>query len=140
MANPQHSRAPAGAAVLRPEKTDAIIAAFFRELGERGYRGLTMDRVAARAGVGKAALYRRWRSKDEMLVDLVSDLGSQAVLPPDLGSLREDLVSFIEDAVTAISHPVIRRVMPELVAEARNSPQLAQALAERFRSPRRAAG
>ena len=65
------SRQPAGAAVLRPEKTEAIIAAFFAELGEKGYAGLTMDRVAERAGVGKAALYRRWPSKQEMLIDLV---------------------------------------------------------------------
>jgi hypothetical protein len=39
-------RQPAGAAVLRPEKTEAIIAAFFAELGQNGYPGLTMDRVA----------------------------------------------------------------------------------------------
>ena len=42
-------RQPAGAALLRPEKTEAIVAAFFAELGEKGYAGLTMDRVAERA-------------------------------------------------------------------------------------------
>ena len=56
-------RQPAGAAVLRSDKTEAIVAAFFAELGASGYEGLTMDRVAERASVGKAALYRRWPSK-----------------------------------------------------------------------------
>ena len=66
----EQPRKPAGAAVLRSDKTEAIVAAFFAELGASGYEGLTMDRVAERAGVGKAAVYRRWPSKHEMLVDL----------------------------------------------------------------------
>src|SRR4029077_6323039 len=84
---PMQSRQPAGAAVLRPEKTEAIIAAFFAELGQNGYPGLTMDRVAERAGVGKAALYRRWPSKQHLLIDSVGRYATRAVLPPDTGSL-----------------------------------------------------
>src|ERR1700758_1253837 len=92
------SRQPAGAAVLRPEKTKAIIAAFFTELADSGYQRLTMDRVAARAGVGKAALYRRWSSKQQMLIDLVDQLATAAVLPPDTGSLRGDLIAIADEA------------------------------------------
>jgi len=48
----EQTRKPVGAAVLRPDKTEAIIAAFFAELGCSGYEGMTMDRVAELAGVG----------------------------------------------------------------------------------------
>jgi AcrR family transcriptional regulator len=134
------TRKPAGAAVLRPDKTEAIVAAFFAELGERGYAGLTMDRVAAGAGVGKAALYRRWPSKHEMLVDLVGQYATQAVLPSDTGTLRADLLAVAEDAISVLANPLIRSVVQSLVVEARRSPDLAAVLTERFINPRREAG
>ena len=134
------SRQPAGAAVLRPEKTEAIVSAFFAELAERGYDGVTMDRVAERAGVGKAALYRRWPSKREMLVELVGRFATEAVLPPDTGTLEGDLAAVIEEAIAVVSDPVVRGVIRALVAEARRSPELAAILTERFRDPRRDAG
>ena len=133
-------RQPAGAAVLRSDKTEAIVAAFFAELGASGYEGLTMDRVAERASVGKAALYRRWPSKREMLVDLVGPLATSAVLPPDTGSLRGDIRAIAEDAIALLANPLIRGVIQSLVAQARLSPDLADVLTERFRNPRRQAG
>jgi AcrR family transcriptional regulator len=136
----ERTRQPVGAAVLRPDKTEAIIAAFFAELGNSGYEGLTMDRVAARAGVGKAAVYRRWPSKHEMLVDLVGRFATRAVLPPDTGSLRGDLLALADDAIAVLANPLVRSVIQSLVAEARRSPDLAAVLTERFRNPRREAG
>ena len=133
-------RQPAGAAVLRPEKTEAIIAAFFAELGNNGYEGLTMDRVAQRAGVGKAALYRRWPSKQDMLVDLVGQYATRAVVPPDTGSLAGDLLAIADDAIAVLANPLIRSVIQSLIAEARRSPDLAAVLTERFINPRREAG
>jgi AcrR family transcriptional regulator len=132
-------RRPAGAAVLQPDKTEAIVAAVFEELAEHGYRGLSMDRVAARAGVGKAALYRRWSSKQAMIVDAVATVATQAALPPDTGSLRGDALAFIEDGLAATQHPIAGRVIADLAAEAQRSPELAEALLARFRDPRRAA-
>jgi AcrR family transcriptional regulator len=120
---------PGGAAVLQPDKTEAIVAAVFEELAERGYQGLSMDRVAARAGVGKAALYRRWRSKQTMLVDVVARVGSEAALPPDTGSLRGDVLAFIEEVLVVLQHPVAGRVITDLAAEAQRSEELADALA-----------
>jgi AcrR family transcriptional regulator len=140
MAPAQPSRQPAGAAVLRPEKTEAIIGAFFSELADIGYERLTMDRVAARAGVGKAALYRRWPSKQQMLIDLVDQFATAAVLPPDTGSLRGDVIAIADQAITVLSKSFVRRVIQSLVAEARHSPELAAVLTERFINPRRQAG
>jgi AcrR family transcriptional regulator len=133
-------RRPAGAALLQPDKTESIVSAVFEELAEYGYRGLSMDRVAARAGVGKAALYRRWPSKQAMLVDVVARVGTQTALPPDTGSLRGDALAFIEDALAVLEHPIASKVIADLVAEAGRSAELAEALSARYRDPRRAAG
>jgi AcrR family transcriptional regulator len=133
-------RPPAGAAVLQPDKTEAIVAAVFEELAASGYRGLSMDKVAARAGVGKAALYRRWSAKQEMLVDVVGRVGSRTVVAPDTGSLRGDVRAIIDDALALIQDPVVGRVISDLIAEARRTPQLAEELLVRYREPRRATG
>jgi AcrR family transcriptional regulator len=133
-------RRPAGAAVLRPEKTEAIISAFFTELGKNGFEGLTMDRVAERAGVGKAAVYRRWPSKQDMLVDLVGQYATRAVVPPDTGSLAGDLQAIAEDAIAVLANPLVPSVIQSLLAEARRSPDLAAVLTERFIKPRRETG
>jgi Tetracyclin repressor-like, C-terminal domain len=115
----QRARGPvAGAAVLRPDKTAAIVTAAFEELAEAGYRGLTMD---------------------AMLIDLIEGVG-QTTLPPDTGSLRGDLTSFIAAVIEALEQPLVARIGLTLQAEAPRNPALAEALATRFREPRRAAG
>jgi AcrR family transcriptional regulator len=122
---PHQSRKPAGAAVLQPGKTDAIVAAFYEELAETGHEGLTMDRVAARAGVGKAALYRRWRSKDQMLAELIEALGGDGQTPPpDLGSLRADLIAYLDSGADVADDPVFRRAIPYVISQAHSSPEL----------------
>jgi AcrR family transcriptional regulator len=72
----------------------AILDAALAELAESGYAGMTTDAVAARAGVGKAAMYRRWPSKAELALDAVARLDGASIDPeaiPDTGSLRGDL-------------------------------------------------
>jgi AcrR family transcriptional regulator len=99
-----------------------------------------MDRVAERAGVGKAAVYRRWPSKQDMLVDLVGQYATRAVVPPDTGSLAGDLQAIANDAIAVLTNPLIPSVIRSLLAEARRSPDLAAVLTERFIRPRREAG
>ena len=126
---PGQSRKPAGAAVLQPDKTDAIVGAFYDELAQYGYDKLTMDRVAARAGVGKAALYRRWRCKEAMFAELVAALGPDKDTPaPDLGSLREDLYAFLSDAIDVTNEPLTRQVMAYVIAMASSSPELIEGI------------
>jgi AcrR family transcriptional regulator len=125
---PHQPRKPAGAAVLRADKTDAIVAAFYDELAENGHEGLSMDRVAARAGVGKAALYRRWPSKERMFVELVAGLGGHDTLAADRGSLPEELVAYFNDASALLKDPLIRRTLPYLISRARSSSELVESL------------
>jgi AcrR family transcriptional regulator len=63
-----------------------------------GYNDFTMDAVAVRAGTSRAVLYRRWRSKTELVRDAVAARIAQDVRAPDTGSLRGDLVTFLENA------------------------------------------
>ena len=72
--------------------TDAITEATFAELAESGYARLSMEAIARRAGVGKAALYRRWPSKQDMLTELIRE-AVEDTLPaaPATGALRTDL-------------------------------------------------
>jgi hypothetical protein len=74
-----------------------------------------------------------------MLVDLTVG-AAEPVLPPDSGSLRADLTSFVGAAIEALEHPLVARIGAELLAESARNPALAEAIATRFRDPRRAAG
>ncbi|MCX5205680.1 TetR/AcrR family transcriptional regulator [Streptomyces sp. NBC_00237] len=94
-------------------------------LEEVGYARLRMDDVAARAGVGKAALYRRWPSKAALtLTHLVHDLAPRPTR--DTGSLRGDLRLIARGTVERMTHPRVRPVLPELMAELLRTPELRQ--------------
>ena len=123
---------------LRDDVTDAIGAAFFAELAETGYGRLSVDAVAKRAGVGKAAIYRRWPSKQRMAVELTSSVAVGAVDSPDTGSLRGDVRAFLALARAALEHPLARAIVPDLLAEAHRNSELAEALLSTVRDPRRA--
>jgi AcrR family transcriptional regulator len=64
-------------------------------LADVGYAGLTMDAVAATAGVSKATIYRRWRTKADLLVSVISTASDQSLIVPDTGCLRDDLVALL---------------------------------------------
>ncbi|HYB35651.1 MAG TPA: TetR/AcrR family transcriptional regulator [Mycobacterium sp.] len=122
----------AGAAVLREDVTDAISRAAFEELAETGYARMTMEAVTRRAGVGKAALYRRWPAKDAMVIDLVARAVSTYTVHEahaiDTGSLRGDVEAFLADTVAVLRHPLVSRIVPDLFAEALRNPALGDAL------------
>ncbi|MER8187543.1 TetR-like C-terminal domain-containing protein [Kitasatospora sp. NPDC094015] len=117
--------------------TEAIAAAFFEELAAAGYARLSLEAVAKRAGAGKAAIYRRWPSKLEMTVALVS---AAAVDTPetDTGTLRGDVLAFLTEAAAALRHPLPARIIPDLLAESGRNPELRQALLTSVRDTRRA--
>ena len=138
MATDTMRRRTSAGPVLQSEVTDAIQTAFFEELAEVGYGRLSIDAVAKRAGVGKAAIYRRWRSKLDMTVALTSEVAVAAIDVPDTGSLRGDIRQYLDNACEAIAHPLARHIIPDLLAEATRNPALADALVPTLRTPRRA--
>ena len=130
---------PSGHRALRSDVTDGIIEAVLDELADVGYGRLSMDGVARRAKAGKAALYRRWSSKQEMVLDAVTTISVPA-LPETSGDLRTDVAALVRGVDEWISDPRMTRVLPDLLAEAVRNTDLADALTARIGVTRRESG
>ncbi|UFS94371.1 TetR/AcrR family transcriptional regulator [Nocardia huaxiensis] len=111
----------------RDSQVDHAIARATRELlAERGYAGLTVDAVAARAGIGKAAIYRRFATKQEMIFSVVIH-DMREVAPPDTGSLRTDLAALtatVAGQLASAPTDVVNGLLADIYADS--------ALGERF--------
>jgi AcrR family transcriptional regulator len=114
-----------------PSRDGVIRAAILRLLADVGYAALTMDAVASEAGVGKATIYRRWRTKQDLVVDTISDLNRAEATPPDTGSLEGDLRLMLRSLVAVITGPTGAATLsllssvphqPALAAAFRNGP------------------
>jgi AcrR family transcriptional regulator len=135
--NANGKRKPAGAAVLQESVTSAILRAAFAELAETGYARMSMDAVARRARVGKAAIYRRWGSKQDMVVALTGQVGVPLAEIGDTGSLRADLLAYLRATAKLLRHPLASQIVPDLLAEGAREPVLAQVFADVVERPRR---
>ena len=113
----------------RTEK--AILDATRELLAEAGVPELTVERVAARSGVAKTTIYRRWRGKDELALAVLIDMVTNVVATPDLGETREELIAFVNAAVTILGSTLMGRVIQGLVSELATNPDLAHAFRER---------
>lgn len=98
------------------------------ELAEHGYGRLSIEAVARRASVGKTTVYRRWPTKEAMVVAVLAPIAVAAIDVPDTGALHSDLRRYLADAATALEHPLASRIIPDLLAEAARSSTLADAL------------
>lgn len=94
-----------------------ILRAAMEILGESGIQAVTMDAVAQRAGAGKASLYRRWKSKDELLADALT-LHSPIDVEVDTGTLRGDLV-MIYAHYYGIGNHVMQAAVQEMLGNVR---------------------
>ena len=121
---------------MQPAITDALTRALFVEWGRCGYSNLSMEAVARRAGVGKAALYRRWPSKVAMVMDRLGAVGLSLTDAPDAGSFALDVRNFLGAVRRALERPLIRRIVADLSAELPRSEQL-RTLFETFQADRR---
>ncbi|MDI6628920.1 MAG: TetR/AcrR family transcriptional regulator [Rhodococcus sp. (in: high G+C Gram-positive bacteria)] len=130
-------RKPTGAAVFQPDKTRAIAEAVLDEFAELGFGRLSMEGVAKRAGVGKSALYRRWPSKVDMVVSVLSEFSVDISRIPDTGSLYGDLRATLDNLMEWIADPRFARIFPDLVAESARTPRLAELHKELIGKPRR---
>lgn len=116
----------------------AIVAATLQLLMEDGYRGLRMEAVVARSGVGKATLYRRFGSKAELVASVVRHL-NQDLRAPDTGSVRGDYVAISEAVLAAMRTTGAAVFLPRLLAESASDPELHAIFYENLVGPRRAA-
>lgn len=130
-------RVPAGAAVLREDVTDAIRSAVFEELAAVGFARMSIEGIARRAGVGKTAVYRRWKSKLHLVLDLVSAVAVQGMPAPATGSLYGDVRAVLELAAYALRHPLASQVIPDLLVEAARNPEISATIKAALLDPQR---
>jgi AcrR family transcriptional regulator len=102
----------------------AIHAAVLAELTETGYAGLALDRVAKRAGIGRASLYRRWTTKSELVADSLAGALPTVEAAPSTGSVRDDLLACFEQMHRLLDGPgrlALQAVAAELHGPADNA-------------------
>jgi AcrR family transcriptional regulator len=121
----------------RSEQADrAIIDAALSLFAESGPEGLCIERVAARAGVGKATIYRRWPGKEDLLLDAIAAL--KTPLPEPAGrSAREDLVALLGAMCEETADPRRARQFALLLGEGAKYPRLMARYLETVVEPRR---
>jgi AcrR family transcriptional regulator len=90
-------------------------------------RELTVEGVAARSGVAKTTIYRRWRSKDELALAVLIDMVQTVVAIPELASTRDELIALVQGAVKILGNTLMGSVMQGLVSELATDSALAQA-------------
>ena len=118
---------------------EAILDAAQEVLAEVGPARFTVDEVAARAGCGKATIYRRWRSRGALLLDTGHHRLGLHVADPDSGSVRDDLVEMLGELARKMRDTLAGKVMPAVVAEAAVNPEMRTVLADFVRDRRRPA-
>jgi AcrR family transcriptional regulator len=118
---------------------EAILDAAVEVLAGQGPSGFTVDAVAARAGVGKATIYRRWPSRGALMLDTAHHRIGLEVEDPDTGSVADDLVTILVDLGLKLRQTHAGRVLPVVMSEAAVSPEmrpiLASFVADRRRLP-----
>lgn len=105
-------------------------------LHEVGYTKLTIEATAARAQVGKTTIYRRWKSKGLLVVDVLTgiiDLGPDV----DTGDTRNDLIAFLRAVARALDVKLVGQSIPGLANDLPEEPELAAAFHERILGPKR---
>ena len=117
------------------ESHQAILRATLELLAEHGFGATSMDAVAARAGVSKATIYRRWKSKQELVEELLGHLVG-LVQPVDTGNPREDLLA-TGRAIAQTGSPGIN-LLPALAGEAVTNPEFGRVFKKNLVEPRRA--
>ncbi|PRQ10196.1 TetR/AcrR family transcriptional regulator [Enhygromyxa salina] len=122
---------------MQPTVTAALTRALFEEWAARGYAAISLERVAKTAGVGKAALYRRWSSKLAMVSECSEQLGIELATIPDTGTLEGDVRKLLGGLRRLLRHPIVSRILPDLHAEMPRNPELAQAIRGRLQTERR---
>lgn len=115
---------------------DAVLAVAVRRLAEDGYARLSIEAVAAEAGVSKPAVYRRYRSKADLATAAVAALAA-AEPEPDTGSTYEDLVAFLRTFQRSFLRPNGPSLLGTVLAEEHHTPELLACFRDRLVRPRR---
>lgn len=110
-----------------PETDDAILDSAMEVFCDSGYDGLSVESVAARAGVGKSTIYRRYPTKLDLVMAAINCAKAGIVPSPDTGSVRADLLEIAQGYVTMLRDSQVGRAIPMTLAAKDRNPELARA-------------
>jgi AcrR family transcriptional regulator len=127
---------PAPRLSRRARSDRAILDATRALLAEGGVRGLTIEGVAARSGVAKTTIYRRWSDKSELALAAVWNDLAGLHAPADLGDTRAELLAFVEPVITAMRSPLMSGVIRGLISEIATNQELGRTYRQQFIEPR----
>lgn len=114
----------------------AMLRATLELLAEVGFDTMSIDAIAARAGVGKTTIYRRYASKEELVADAIESVREEVVIP-DTGNLQGDLDALIQNAAQITLNPLGRQTVAMIISSASSNAQFAQIYWTKYLQPRR---
>jgi AcrR family transcriptional regulator len=114
----------------------AMLQATLELLAEVGFDAMSIDAIAARAGVGKTTIYRRYASKEELVADAIESVREEIVIP-DTGNLQGDLDALIQNAAQMTLSPLGRQTVAMIIGSASSNAQFAQIYWTKYLQPRR---
>jgi AcrR family transcriptional regulator len=117
----------------------AIIDATLELLAEEGFQGLSIEAVAARAGVGKTTIYRRWSSKDELVMDAIRQVQVDIPAALETGNFRNDLAALLKTAYQgfmAHPYPFLGKLLLKFIGEYQTNPEIFQGALTQLIIPR----
>ncbi|RSM70842.1 TetR family transcriptional regulator [Actinoplanes sp. ATCC 53533] len=113
----------------------AILAAALELLTETGYSAVTIEAIAARAGVGKQTIYRWWRGKGAVILDALADNMPEILALPDTGDLRADLRQVLRATVAEFADPRLSATTRAITIETLADEELADQARDRLVRP-----
>jgi AcrR family transcriptional regulator len=117
----------------RSEKAHAaILDAAIALVREVGYDAVTMEAIAARAGVSKPTIYRRWKSKELVVIEAIGRIVRGIAVLPDTGTTRGDVVALMRIAAALYADPATGALLSGLVAAMARSRRIARAVRTGF--------
>ncbi|MGD1873680.1 MAG: TetR/AcrR family transcriptional regulator [Mastigocoleus sp.] len=120
------------------ESHQAILKATLELLGEVGFESMSIEAISSRAGVGKTTIYRRYKSKEELVADAIESIRQDVVIP-NTGNLESDLDELIENAAQITVTPLGRKTVAMIMSSASSNSQFAQIYWTKYLQPRREA-
>lgn len=116
----------------------AILTAAAELLEEKGFAGVSIEAIAARAGVGKQTIYRWWPNKTAVMLEAYAACFDEKISLPDTGSVKADLHQILQQLCVLITQTPAGQAIAGLIAEAQTDLEVAQMVREHFVARRRA--
>jgi len=116
----------------------AMLRATLELLAEVGFDALSIEAIAARAGVGKSTIYRRYTCKEDLIADAIENIREDVAIP-DTGNLWGDIDALIQSAAQITLNPLGRQTVATIVSSASSHPEFAQIYWKKYLQPRRQA-